>query len=98
MIWLVLVLGTGFLLAVPFLGADSRDGRDWHPLRLPSPVPDTDRSLSPPTGARQVAKGLRAKLMNWRAGRQRKVRALTKARPAPSIELGRDIAGWPSGR
>jgi len=98
MIWLILALVVGFLLAVPFVGADSRDGHDWHPLRLPSPVPDTDRTPSPPPAAPQVAKELRAKLMNRRAGRQRKVRALTKARPAPSIELGADIAGLPSGR
>jgi len=73
MIWLMLVLVAGFLLAVPFLGADSRDGHDWKPLRLPSPVPDTTRPPLPPTGASQVAKELRAKLVNWRARRQPKV-------------------------
>jgi hypothetical protein len=73
MIWLVVVLVAVFLLAAPFLGADSRDGRDWRPLRLPSPVPDTSRPPLAPTGARQAAKELRAKLTNLRTGRHRNI-------------------------
>ena len=37
----------GLLLAAPFVGADSRDGRDWHSVRMPTTVPSTDEPASP---------------------------------------------------
>lgn len=69
MIWLIVVGVVGFLLAVPFIGADSRDGQDWQPLRLPSPMPDKDGSPPSPAGA---AKELKIKLRNWRVARRAK--------------------------
>jgi hypothetical protein len=40
---IVVVIVVGLIMAAPLYGADSRDGQDWRPLRLASPVPDTDR-------------------------------------------------------
>lgn len=42
---IVVVIVLGLIMAVPFFGADSRDGRDWRPLCLASPLPDTDVSV-----------------------------------------------------
>jgi hypothetical protein len=55
------VVVVGLLLAVPFFGADSRDGRDWQPLRLPTALPDTDRPPLRPTSARRAARLRRRK-------------------------------------
>ena len=49
-----------FLLAVHLFGADSRDGRDWQPFRLPTTLPDTDRPPLRPSNPRRAANaGLR---------------------------------------
>jgi hypothetical protein len=45
---IVVVIVAGLIMAVPFYGADSRDGRDWRPLRLASPLPDTDHPPAQP--------------------------------------------------
>jgi hypothetical protein len=39
---IVVVIVVGLIIAAPFYGADSRDGRDWRPLHLASSLPDTD--------------------------------------------------------
>jgi hypothetical protein len=39
---IVVVIVVGLIMAVPFYSADSRDGQDWRPFRLASPIPDTD--------------------------------------------------------
>jgi hypothetical protein len=39
---IVVVIVVGLIAAIPFYGADSRDGRDWRPHRLASSVPDCD--------------------------------------------------------
>jgi hypothetical protein len=51
---IVVVVVVGLIIAVPFFGADSRDGRDWRPLCLTSPVPDTDVSVAHRTSFSRV--------------------------------------------
>jgi hypothetical protein len=62
MILLAVTVGVvGFVLVAHFFGADTRDGRDWQPSRLPTALPDTDRLPLRPTIARRAAVRMRRK-------------------------------------
>jgi hypothetical protein len=47
---IVVVIVVALIMTVPFYGADSRDGQDWRPLQLASPLPNTEHS--PPRTAK----------------------------------------------
>jgi hypothetical protein len=72
----------GLLLAAPFVGKDSRDGRDWEPLRMPTTLPGTDRPMSP---SKPKSAPWLARLVRWRE--QRRSNAPRRHRPSTNGAL-----------